>query len=129
MTDNEITEAYFVARGRRKIKSHALSLGYRFMILEEEVWVEHDDLSKIREGDAYYNFLPSILESYSAFKEHVLERMENEEYTLQFVDYKKGMGVRWKGWEHMKVYTEVIKDLEILRAAVIAATRYFEEKK
>ncbi|KKK47777.1 hypothetical protein LCGC14_3151790, partial [marine sediment metagenome] len=105
-----ITEAYFKARGWTLD-----SLKYPYM-----GWFDWEGRK--------YSDLPNILESFPAFKEHVLEVMEEEEHSLEIVGYKKGMGVRWKGWEHMKVYSQLVKDLNFLHAAVIAATKYWEEK-
>ena len=114
MTNNEITEAYFVARGwERLVTKHKYGC---------------DSIQWISPGRNFFYFLPNILESFPDFKREVLEVMEEEEHSLEIVGYKKGMGVRWKGWEHMKVYSQLVKDLNFLHAAVIAATKYWEEK-
>ena len=109
MTNNEITEAYFVARGFKQRENSAM-------------WRDS-------QGKAFGIELPNILKSFPDFKREVLEVMEEEEHSLEIVGYKKGIGVRWKGWEHMKVYSQLVKDLNFLHAAVIAATRYWESRK
>lgn len=117
-SDNEITEAYFKA------------LGWLFVDYEmgvEAYWESPD-------GKTDYT-LPNILESYSAFKREVLEVMAFNRY--RFIIDKLIVGgvphtfAKWlhKAAGEYPVYKEIIKDNNIFRAAVIAATRYFEEKK
>jgi len=116
MTDNEITEAYFVARGWWK-KTEGYNLG----------WYGVDD---------YHGTpLPNILESYPAFKQHVLEVMGEEGFsydiisnTTKLVKFFMWYG-QFEGHPVLRDYIAEIKDNNILHAAVIAATRYFNENK
>jgi len=108
MTDNSITEAYFVARGFRK------------MHIDSAMW-------KLPNGTAFGLELPNILTSYPDFKEHVLEVMGEDGWVLEIEN-------EWVWWKlpdrpTMPQLTHEIKSNNILHAAVIAATRYFEEKK
>ena len=68
--------------------------------------------------------LPNITQHYPDFKKWVLEKMEGEGYEPEIEEGK----FYWVLGNNAEP-AEEIKDNEILRAAVIAATRYFEAKK
>lgn len=100
MKDNEIVEAYFKAYGVNPNFPHSLKL-------------------------------PNILDHYPAFKEHVLEVMEGEGYGFR-VNFAEIVWRENQGFmedRNKETLSELFLDNNILHAAVIAATRYFEEKK
>lgn len=101
MTDNEIIYAYFKAR---------------FNLKENEVIPIYSSYS--------------ILESFPDFKREVLEVMEGEGYFL-ILDKRRALWIAKENYDVAidEVFWNTIKDNEILRAAVIAATRYFKDKK
>ena len=71
--------------------------------------------------------LPDITQSFADFKLHVLEKMEGEKFSLNLED--DGGNICWRNpLPFTEIWQDVI-DNEILEAAVVAATRYFEEKK
>jgi len=131
MTDNDITEAYFVARGWEWKKYLKDPLDYWYWEFNGKAVSEYS-----RHENYSYSYLPNILESYPDFKQHVLEVMDFEEYRLLINELIVG-GVphTYLDWSRKRLageypfYKEIIKDNNILHAAVIAATRYFEEKK
>lgn len=114
MTDNEITEAYFKALG----------------------WVYLSILTA-DDRDGYFGWvnlegeevkLPNILESNSAFIREVLEVMHNESITMEANTNSKQL--HWQKWgKNTEFWVEPIHDNDIPRAAVLAATRYWEGKK
>ncbi len=112
MTDNEIIERYFKARGwkPKKLMGGLIPTGD---------WLDPDN--------NLYESLPNILIDFSAFKREVLEPMQGEEYCLE-VDGLHGCVSWFDDPFDGPRYDEVIEDNEILRAAVIAATRYLENK-
>lgn len=133
MTD--IVERYFLALGWLRVKRHEFYAGVRLGDAPcEYLWVEKYE--EVRKPDPkYYADLPNILESFPAFKEFVLERMEGGGYSYYIADvmseasgYEWGKELSWQNKGHSE-YNELIIDNEILKAAVIAATRYWEEKK
>ena len=123
MTDNEVTEAYFRALGWKRFKDRRDDGSGHGRNENVTGWVDSD-------GEEWYD-LPNILESNSAFTEHVLEVMEGEGYKLSICEINQTSrgsytAFIWSGTRVTKA--EEIKDNNIFRAAVIAATRYFEEK-
>lgn len=113
MTDNDIKEAYFKARGWWEHESQYDGSYW---------WDKNGNSTHI---PVLPDSLPNILEHYPDFKEHVLEVMLRDYYKLTVY----GGSVTWRGaWDYQKEIEE-IKDNNILHAAVIAATRYFEEKR
>ena len=123
MTDTEITEAYFVARGcfiKQQIRKEGENKFKMrdYWCLPDGEFIEWDDYG-----------LPKILESYSAFKEHVLEVMGGENFRLT-MSFSEVSWITLKGPFLDRVSIgEKIKGNDILHAAVIAATRYFEGKR
>ena len=123
MTPTEITEAYFKARGWTYsliIYAHNLAIGED---RPSHLWCSPAIKGQTRSSRYKLKGLPNILESFSAFKEHVLEVMGEEGFTvaIMFGDFM---------WVSKKKDSleEPIKDNDILTAAVLAATRYFESK-
>lgn len=120
MTNNEIIEAYFRARGWEQVMS-----------IHEGDYLEENPYWKNPNGFERKD-LPNILESYSAFKEHVLEVMEGEGYGFS-IEYEwddNNGSVRSWYWINHKYgdFAKEIEDNNILHAAVIAATRFWESK-
>jgi len=77
------------------------------------------------EGVEWPNGLPNITQSYPDFKKWVLEKMEGEGYEKK-IDMAIWM---WTPLNiDLKVLEQPIHHNEILEAAVIAATIYFENK-
>lgn len=108
MTDNEIIERYFQARGWVECQEdYGVS----------EFWLAPDCNN--------FDELPNILESFPAFKQYVLEPM-GEEGIKMLVTFNS---VRWQKAKGGAVIDyEIYKDNNILHAAVIAATKYWEQK-
>ena len=103
------TENYFKALGWEKIKG-----GWRSPETETElIWS--------------VTSLPNITQSYPDFKKWVLEKMEGEGWRYEIED-GTGYWMKYIEEECCGSLEHVIKDNEILEAAVIAATRYWEEK-
>ena len=104
------TEKYFRALGWEEIKGGWRSLGSE----TELTWS--------------VTSLPNITQSYPDFKKWVLEKMAGEGFYYEF-DGLHGC-VEWRKEPFDEpVFEELIENKEILEAAVIAATRYWEEKK
>jgi len=122
MTDTEITEAYFKARGWT----------YESNAINKYFWWMPD--KQLGRQVTYGLELPPILTDYPVFKEHVLEVMGEETGKDGKQNYQLAFdgSVAWWWTESYGVISEYReRDAEghILRAAVIAATRYFEGKK
>ena len=141
MTNNELTEAYFLALGAKwkRIPKSSLSrgdyskwgwfLGGRLISSASEV---HCGEVKAKNADACVKF-PSILESYPAFKEHVLEVMEGEfwpqiKILASRIDKSYQLFWVWTCIKNKEAFIQEIKSNNILHAAVISATRYWESK-
>ena len=110
----DVTEKYFRALGWVQCEGHdaLMSLPY---------WEAPETL----QGTLTLEQLPNITQSYPDFKKFVLEKMEGDYFVLIVMS----TFIEWKNMEvENSSYTKTIKDNEILEAAVIAATRYFENK-
>ena len=123
LSDNNIIENFFIARGwtYSSYADHPAGLFQWFA----------PDKSKLEDG---LKDLPNILESYSAFKEHVLEVMGEEGWKLLIED-DTFFWIRLlpeSECSHTPRHTEdfgvEIKSNNILHDAVIAATSYFNSK-
>ena len=115
MTDQQITEAFFVARGK-----------CGEYIFKDGLWIAPN--SQPVSCVEFMPNAPDILNSYPDFKREVLEVMEEEWGLSLFVS---SIWVEWRGID--KAYNDIrirtaLKDNNILHAAVIAATRYWENK-
>ena len=108
MTDNEIIERYFKARGWMSI----VRVG--------------GDICNWWDGKSVKGVYapPLILTDFPAFKEHVLEPMHEEEFIL----YVFSSYIEWTRKNPSSNRRCKIVDNNILHAAVIAATRYWESK-
>jgi len=120
MTDTEITEAYFVARGWTTGPYKNIAYIWR-----DQNGEPHDEL-------------PNILNSYPNFKQHVLGVMGEAGYKFEVTargdkETREWSSAEWNKYEKFQGFVndnyEEIKDNNILHAATIRATRYFEEKK
>ena len=127
MTDNEITEAYFRAREWKRFKDRRDDGSGHGRNENVTGWVDSD-------GKEWYD-LPNILESNSAYIREVADVMEGEGYVLFVVQDRALSGivkaVEWRQDRALGIQIcarQEIKNNNIPRAAVIAATRYFEEK-
>ncbi len=105
-TDEELAARYFKALG----------------------WTPRADGEWFDSNGNWKERLPNILEHYPDFKKWVLEVMEGEGYGYS-IDYCFQWGNEFSDNARLKFIREEIKSNNILHAAVIAATRYFEEKK
>lgn len=118
MTDTEIIERYFVARGwyHRTYDDHAPRI---------YLWYLPD-------GKNFGVELPPILTDFQAFKEHVLEVMDGDGFYVTIaLSTSGGLYLIWANsfLKGKVAFSEVIKNNNILHAAVISATGYFEGKK
>ena len=119
------TEKYFKARATsfRKI----IFGGYE----EYSEWVEGVNAYLV-DGEWVRNDRYDLTQSYPDFKKWVLEKMWLEGYKMIIGDLTVGgymhTYVEWN-WRKKEtaIYKEIIKNNEILEAAVVAATRYWEE--
>ncbi|KKN38550.1 hypothetical protein LCGC14_0752450 [marine sediment metagenome] len=126
MTDNEVTEAYFRAMGWKRFKDRRDDGSGHGRNENVTGWVDSD-------GEEWYD-LPNILESNSAYIREVADVMEGEGCRL-FIwqPATDPYSVVWsipdlrEGCNKVVGREPVIKN-NTSRAAVIAATRYFEEK-
>ena len=138
MTDIEITEAYFVARGWTwKDKVH---LYLPEQPTEDKFCSKCGKTTPYRsegwhgpDGEHYWE-LPPIIDHYPAFREHVLEVMREDGWKFLIED-----GVFF--WirllpesecshnpRHTEDFGVDIKDNDLLKAGIIASTRYWEAK-
>ena len=117
------TENYFKALGWHLSRPHQPNGSWDFH--DGEKWI---CISK----------LPNINQAFPDFKKWVLEKMEGEGYKLEVdpvydeVDWFSMKLLTRKNNEEQsksKLLVEPTKDNEILEAAVVAATRYWEGKK
>ena len=107
-SNQAVCEAYFKARGWE----------FKSTPMHESFYWEDADLNS--HGDT----LPNILESFPDFKREVLEVMRKEGKELEVKRCKNGFFMVF--WDYL-CREKIIND-EILKAAVIAATRYWESK-
>ena len=136
LADWKIKEAYFKARGLLKI--HEEENG-KYLMFDGSISGRIFAKNRTTIPSTHFKFLPNILESYSAFKEHVLEVMAAED-RYPYITYKDDFrqifiwgrkcdfAGRGKYLNMSGIKGEEMKDNNILHAAVIAATRYWEEK-
>ncbi|MCH7650671.1 MAG: hypothetical protein IIA63_05860 [Nitrospinae bacterium] len=132
MTDTEIIEQYFKARGWEYYDEPPLA----WKQFKDKYGLDNDDyIGWYRNGICAYDELPSILTDFSAFKAHVLKVMEEEGYYPCMVLRERRIpAIQDFYWRHntnpyMKPdYQEEIIDNNILHAGVISAARYFKEQ-
>ena len=119
MDDRETTEAYFVARGWS---------AWPFTIHpgSEQGWLPPG--KELLEANLIYE-LPNILGSFSAFREHALEVMEEKGWEFLISEGDSFSDRPYVVWNQLQggglIQAEII-DNNILHAAVIGATRYFK---
>jgi hypothetical protein len=119
---------------QQAIEEYFKALGFKWGVLpkmlhgtEKDVWCW---MSKKEGYKTQFKELPNITQHYPDFKKWVLDKMEGEGMRFEIVGY---VAQFYKGsalfFDKDTVAYEEIKDNEILEAAVIAATRYWEGKK
>ena len=128
------TEKYFRALGWERVPSSMIYAGVPLYRPENQqqgpqgfYWVENFEETR-KSNPAIYNPLPNITQSYPDFKKWVLEKMEGFKLSVD----PQVWAMNWIAvhpWEKESTVGIGIKDNEILEAAVIAATTYWENKK
>ena len=123
MNHDKATEEFFRLRGWRKFKSTSFDLKYQFYMGGQDVWIESEDLSNVKEGDTYYIDLPKICESMTDWIKYVAEFMEGEGLRL----CSNFNSVSWNYFHGNTGGVDVLlKDHQILYASVLAANEYLK---